>query len=160
MIETATTEQVREVAFNMRGRDFEELRATSFCATRDELADELARRYGGRDDVMCGSLNGEPVYIGGTIETWPGVMSLLFFATPEFRRCGLEATRFITRQLFPRYERAGIHRIQAVSLEGYAEVHAWLETLGLKREAVLPRFGKDGQDFVQFGRLANVRPAA
>jgi hypothetical protein len=157
MIDVATAEQVHAVALNMRDRDFTEFRATSFHDTRGDLADDLAARYGGRDDVLCGTLDGAPVCIGGTIETWPGVMTLLFFATPRFPKIGLEISRFIRNQLFPRYEAAGIHRIQAVSLAGYTEVHDWLNLLGLRKEAELRAFGKGGEDFLQFGRVSGVR---
>lgn len=153
MIEKATAEQIYDVALNMRVRDFDEFIATSQFDTREELASDLARRYGGRDDVLCVSVDDEPICIGGAIQTWPGVFTLLLFATPEFRRIGLETTRFITRELFPGVEAAGGHRIQAVSLDGYSEVHAWLTALGLQREGTLHRFGKNGEDYAQFARL-------
>ena len=57
------------------------------------------------------------------------------------------------KDLFPRYFAAGVHRIQATSLDGYDEVHRWLRALGLEREAVLPAFGRNGEDFVQFAKV-------
>mgnify|MGYP001157944213 CR=1 FL=1 len=153
MIDRATTEQVHAVALRMRDRDFKEFRATSFHDTREALADDLAERFGGRDDVLCVAKAGEPVCIGGALEMWPGVLTLMLFATPEFPSVGLEVTRFLKTELFPRHEAAGAHRIQAVSLEGYSEVHDWLASLGLEREGVMRRFGKRGEDFVQFGRV-------
>lgn len=159
-IEAATADDVRFVARNMRARDFEEFTAVSATDDRDEMADGLAQRYGGRDDVLCGSYDGEPICIGGTIEVWPGVMTLLFFATPEFPRIGLPIARFIRNKLFPRYEAAGIHRIQAISLDGYEEVHSWMRTIGLVPEnAPMPAYGKRGEAFQQFVRLRDVRPA-
>jgi hypothetical protein len=158
MIGPASRDQVLEVALAMRSRDLTEFRATSPHEDAWDLANDLASRYGDRDDVLCGLIDNEPICIGGTIETWPGVMTLLFFATPEFPRIGLEITRFIKHQLFPRYVSAGIHRVQAVSLDGYDEVHAWLETLGMVREGTLPAFGKGREDFAQFGRVWDARP--
>lgn len=159
MIRVATAEQIYDVALNMRERDFQEFIGTSVYDTREELAQDLARRYGGRDDVLCVSIDDEPICIGGTVETWPGVMTLLLFATDEFHRVGLEVTRFVSKRLFPGYEASGIHRIQAISLAGYDEIHDWLRTLGLREEATLTRFGKEGQDYVQFARVTDVRPA-
>jgi hypothetical protein len=138
----------------MRERDFAEFKATANVDDREELADLLAQRYGDRGDVLCGFAESVPVCIGGTIETWPGVMSLLFFATDDFPQIGRVITRFIRRELFPRYEEAGIHRIQAISLDGYEEVHAWLRAIGMKEEASFPAFGKAGETFVQFSRIA------
>lgn len=159
MIEVATPDQVFDVALKMRDRDFAEFIGTSFCDTREELASDLARRFGGRDDVLCVSVDGEPICIGGTVETWPGVMTLLLFATPEFPRVGLEVTRFVTKQLFPRYEAAGVHRIQAISLAAHTEVHAWLRSLGLEQEAEMKAFGKNGEDYLQFVRRSYEDPA-
>lgn len=152
-IKSATIDEVHHVAMHMRGRDFEEFAATSASDDREALANRLAARYGGRPDVLCGLADGVPVCIGGTIETWPGVISLLFFATDEFPRIGRGITRFIRRELFPRYFEAGVHRIQAISLDGYSEVHAWLRALGLEKEAEFPCFGKDRQTFVQFAKV-------
>jgi len=137
----------------MRDRDFAEFSATSGLETREAIADALSGRYGGRDDVLCGFADGVPTCIGGTIEAWPGVISLLFLATDDFPRIGRPITRFIRRELFPRYFQAGIHRIQAVSLDGYVEAHNWLRSIGLKQEAVFPAFGKGSETFVQFAKV-------
>lgn len=157
-IECATYDEVRHVALNMRDRDFAEFSATSSCTTREELADSLARRFGDRAEVLCGSDGLEPICIGGTIEVWPNVVSLLFFATPEFPRIGLPITRFIRDRLFPQFDAAGVHRIQAVSLANYHKVHAWLRVIGLSPETdLLRRYGKNGEDFIQFARIGRVR---
>lgn len=150
-IEPASTADVRTVALAMRERDFAEITATNSVGTRDELADLLAFRYGGRRDVLVGKHDDDPICIGGTIEMWPGVMSLLFFATDDFPKIGRGITRWLKRELFPRYLDAGIHRIQAISLDGYDEVHAWLRALGLTEEGRFPGFGRNGEAFVQFG---------
>lgn len=154
-IDRATVDDVRHVALRMRDRDFAEFSAVATTDDRAELAEQLAWRYGTRDDVLCGSLDGEPICIGGTIEAWPGVITLLFFATPEFPRIGLPITRFVKRELFPRYLRAGVHRIQAVSLAGYHDMHRWLRTIGLEPETgPLPGYGKRREAFVQFALVA------
>lgn len=159
-IERATAEQVYEVALAMRQRDFDEISALNFADDRDELAELLARRYIGDDSIMCASLGGKPICIGGTINARPNVISLLFFATDEFPKIGLGVTRFIKKRLMPRLERAGIHRFEAVSLDGYHEVHAWLNLLGLEAETEpLRGFGKNGEAFRYFSKVADVRPA-
>jgi len=158
MIERATADDIRHVAMNMRARDFEEFTATAPTDSRRHLADMLAHRYSSRDDVLCGSLDGEPICIGGTIEAWPGVISLLFFATDDFPKIGRPITRFIRRELFPRYLEAGIHRIQAISLDGYSEVHDWLRAIGLAQETEpMLGYGKRGEAFVQFAKVKYVR---
>lgn len=153
-IEPASTEDVRSVALRMRARDFEEFSAVAPVDTREELADLLAERYGGRDEVLCGWFDGKPVSIGGTIEARPNVLTLLFFATDEFPRVALPVTRFIRNELFPRFMAAGVHRIEAVSLATHAEAHTWLRVLGLERETRAMRgYGKRGEAFIQFAKV-------
>lgn len=156
-INRATAGDVRAVALAMRERDFDEFTATSDVYDRRLLAHNLSLKYGGRDDVLVGCADGEPVCIGGTIETWPGVISLLFFATDDFPKIGRGITRWIRRELFPRYYKSGVHRIQAISHGKHRDAHAWLKALGLEQEAVFKGFGRDGQDFVQFAQVRDVR---
>lgn len=156
-IDPATADDVRHVVMNMRARDFEEFKGVSRFDDRKQMADAMAFMYGGRPDVLCGSLDGDPICIGGTIEAWPNVISLLFLATDDFPKIGRPITRFIRRELFPRYFDAGIHRIQAVSLDGYSQVHEWLRAIGLRQEgAPMPGYGKNGEAYVTFAKVKNV----
>jgi hypothetical protein len=148
------------VARNMRDSDLAEFLAVSFAEDREALADDLTLRYGHRDDLIAGYVDGEPVAVGAAIEARPNVLSLLFFATDGFPRAALTLTRFITRELFPRSREAGVHRIEAISIEGNASAHRWIETLGLSIETPIYGHGKDGQTFLQFAWIAgHVRPS-
>lgn len=159
-IKAATAEDIRTVALAMRARDFEELTALSPVDTRKDLADLLVSRYAGRDDILCGSKARQPICIGGTIEGRPNVISLLFFATDDFPRIALPITRFIRNNLFPRYFEAGVHRIEAASMEGYDAAHHWLGTLGLTPETgPMAGFGKRGEAFIQFAKVLHADPA-
>ena len=40
----------------------------------------------------------------------------------------------------------------------HAEVHRWVELLGLKREAVMPKYGKGGETYIQFAWVADAGP--
>lgn len=151
-IETATGADVRTVALAMRERDFTEFSAVNAADTREGLAEALTAHYGGgREDVLAVFDRDEPVAIAATIEWRPRSISLLFFATDAFPKVALGFTRFVVRELFPRYKAAGIHRIEAISLAGYSETHRWLETLGLRQETgPMMCIGKRGEAFVQF----------
>ncbi len=152
-IERATADAVRHVALNMRDRDFAEFSAVSPADTREQLAGVLSRSYGGREDVFAIYHEQAPVGIAGTIEAWPNVITLLFFATDDFPKVALPVTRFF-RRLFDRYEAAGIHRIQAISLHDYAQTHQWLRLFGLKQEtAPMLNYGRHGEAFIQFARI-------
>jgi len=155
-IDVATDEDIRAVALQMRERDFAEFSAVTPVETREALADLLAARYGGRPDVLCASIDDGPVCIGGTIESRPNVMTLLFFATDKFPDIAIPITRFI-RRLFSGYEKAGVHRIEAVSLDDYAQMHRWLRSLGLQDETgPMRNYGKGGETFIQFARVKSV----
>lgn len=120
--------------------------------TRAQMASLLPWRYGMRDDVLCGADNdGTPIWIAGTIEGRPHVVTLLFFATDAFPKYALPTTRFVKKQLFPRYFEAGVHRMEAISLASYEKAHGWLRVLGLTPETgPLEGYGKRGEAFIQF----------
>lgn len=154
-IDRATPETIRAVAERMRERDVVEFAATSFAATRDQLTDDLVRRYAELPGVICASNAGGPVAVGATIEARPNVLTLLFFATDAFPGIALGLTRFIRQRLFPAQRAAGVHRIECVSIDTHIDAHRWIEILGLRREAEMPGYGKAGETFYQFAWKAD-----
>lgn len=155
-IELASLTDVHSVALKMRARDFQEFSAVAAADSRKALARLLALRYGSRPDVWCASGPAGPTAIGGALELRPRVLTLLFFATDDFNQIGRAVTRFIVQRLFPPLIAAGVHRIECVSLDGYDEIHRWIEFLGLRREFEAPmrNYGKRGEAFVQFAWTA------
>lgn len=160
-IDAPRYEDILSVARAMRPRDFDEFSALSPADTRDELAEALVTRYFGHPDAFCAyAEGGEAVAVGAMVQARPGVVTLMFFATERMAEIGLALTKFITQRLFPAYQARGIHRIECVSLEGYDEVHRWIEVLGLRREAGPFRgFGKRGEGFIQFAWVADAGSA-
>ena len=159
-IKPATAEDIYEVALHMRDRDFKEINALNTTEGRDALAEVLARRYIGCPDILCASLDGKPIAVGGFLCLRPNVVSLMLFATNEFNHIGLSLTRWIKNEMFPRLEKAGVHRIEALSLDGYNEVHDWLRVLGLEDEGCAMRaFGKNKEDFRYFAKVTDARSA-
>ena len=159
-IEPAHKIDVFNVAKDMRTSDYDEFSAVSFEDNRTSLARLLAERYGSRPDVLVGTWKDHPVCIGGFLMTRPGVVTLLFFATDDFHHIGLGVTRFIRKNLFPRLEREGVHRFEAVSMATHTAAHKWLGTLGLKAETEPMRgYGRAGEAYIQFSKVRDVRPA-
>lgn len=152
-IKPATVEDVRQVALNMRDQDFTEFTATTFAASREELADLLATRYGASGGVLCGCYKGKPTCIGGAYELWPNVITLLFYATDDFPKIGIGVSRFLKKNILPRFYALGINRVQAISHGEHKEAHRWLEVLGLEKEAEFPKYGKGGETFYQFAKV-------
>lgn len=152
-IDTATEADLVYVAKHMRERDIEEFMAVSRVETPSDLADGIVRQYRGRSDVIVARIDDEPVCIGLTIETRPNVITLGFFATEKFPAVALRVTKFV-RRLFDQYEDAGVHRFEAVSLDGYHEAHRWLGLLGLYPETgVMQNYGRNKEAFIQFSRI-------
>lgn len=156
-IDPATPANIVDVARRMRDRDFTEFSAVSEAENREQLAEQLLARYGHRGDAICASLD-RPVAIGAMVLARPGVATLMFFATDEFRRIALPLTRWIKWELFPRYREADVHRIECASIEGHDEAHRWIELLGLRREAVMPGYGKGQETFHQFAMVKGQTP--
>ena len=155
-IDAPTREDILSVALAMRDRDYDEFSALSPADSREALAETLADRYAGREDTFCAYAGSEPVAVGAMVQGRPGVVTLMFFATDRLPEIGLALTKFITQRLFPAYRARGVHRIECVSLEGYEEVHRWIEVLGLRHEAGPFRgFGKNGEAFIQFAWVAD-----
>lgn len=153
-IEPAAQQDIYYVALNMRDRDYAEINAVSFTNSREELASHFATQLRGRPDILCAWWGDKPVCVGGFIENRPRTISLALFATDDFPKIGLGLTRFIRKQMFPRLEKAGVHRIEALSLAGYDSVHAWLRTLGLEQEGgPMKNYGRGGEEFIQFAKV-------
>lgn len=158
-IDKARPDQVRFVAEWMRARDYAEISALHWTEDRQDLVETLTMLYGKSDETMCASWQGTPVAIGGFYQIRPGTCSMGMFATDLFPRVGLGLTRFLVRQMMPRLEDVGVHRFEAVSMAGYDDIHAWLRTLGLEREATLRAYGKNREDYVMFAKVVDARPA-
>lgn len=151
----ASEADVLFVAQHMRESDAQEFLAVSHLADRKAVATELALRYGQNPDTICVRDKTGPVAIGAGVEGRPNVITLMFFATDQFPYVAMATTRFIRQQLFPRYREAGVHRIECLSIDGHSAAHRWIETLGLKREATLPGFGRGKETFHQYAWVAS-----
>ncbi|SFI05768.1 hypothetical protein [Methylobacterium brachiatum] len=154
ILEAATYDTAAAVALKMRPRDRDEFLAVA-AVEDDKIAAWIADRMGRRDGILCARAgDGEPVSIGGAVEVRPGSATLLFYATERFPEIALPMTRFIRRHYFPSLAAAGTHRIECVTLDSYRAMQRWLETLGLKREATIPAYGKGRETFAMYAWIA------
>jgi hypothetical protein len=61
----------------------------------------------------------------------------------------LDMTRYFWDTLFPRLQRAGVHRVHSLGPADDPGGRRWKEKcLGAKLEAILAGYGKDQEDFV------------
>ncbi len=159
-IDQATPEQVRFVSEWMRERDYAEISAVHFVDDRPELVELLTFLYGKSPDTLCASWRGTPVAVGGFYQMRPGTCAMGMWATDMFPRVGLGLTRFLVKTMMPSLVRAGVHRFECASLDGYNEVHAWLRTLGLEQEGPPRRnYGKNGESYIFFSKVIDARPS-
>lgn len=145
----AEPQDIFTVAQKMRDKDFNEISSLLYVDDRDELAFNLSNKISNFETVYVVG-DTEPVAIVSYIPVRPGVWSLGMFATDKFKSVGLYLTKRIIRDIIPALDRAKAHRIEAFSIEGYDEVHDWLEFLGLEEECTLSSYGKNGEDFKVF----------
>lgn len=147
---------VRHIAERMRAKDVEEFLAVTHASTHEELAESLVARY---TDHPHGFVflhdDDEPVGLVAMIFQRPNVVTLTFFATDRFPEIAISVTRFATKNLFPKYMEAGVHRIECASIEGYAHAHRWIQMLGMNEEGRFLGWGKNGETFHQFAMLTD-----
>lgn len=147
----AEPKDVIHVAENMRERDYEEISCLTFAEGRKELAQYLANLYSQHQNVYAvGTAKEGPIAILAYIPVRPGVWSLGMFATDSFQKIGRFLTKTIIRDIIPSLDRANAHRVEAQSIEGYKEIHRWLQFLGLQKEGEMPGYGRNGENFITF----------
>jgi hypothetical protein len=154
-VEVATAEQIYQVGAAMRDRDYAEFSAMSHVADREMAAQGLVDRYAGLSSVRCAMMDdGTPVGIGGPLWLRPNVATLLFYATDDFTKLVHPLTRYMRHTLMPSVKAEGAHRIECMSLATYTEMQTWVELFGLRPEARLRAYGRNGEDFISYAWLA------
>lgn len=143
-------ETIRYVAANMRAIDYREISATSWADNRRDLALDVAERYSRYTDTMYVAGIDKPTAVIGWIPVWPGMWSVSMFATDNYHLISKDLTKFACRDIIPALGRGGAHRIECRSHADHTQAHAWLEFLGMSKEATLPGYGKNGEDFFVF----------
>lgn len=135
------------VARNLRERDREELFATSWTDTAEEVA-ERAAAAGAMRWVAC--LDGEPVALIGVTPRWPKVWQAWAFGTDHWPRVVLSLTRHARRFMLPAVFHSGAIRVECYALESHTDARRWLVALGAQAERTLPDWGKQGETFVVY----------
>lgn len=136
---------------NLRPADVRELEATRYGhLDRDALAFEMVNVWTINSNawIAYGS-KGLPVCAFGATQPWPRCYSCWLLATDDFADVALPVTKFVKRVFIP-WLRQRARRIEARSIDGHGEAHAWLSLLGAKVEARLKHYGRDGDDFLVF----------
>jgi hypothetical protein len=112
-----------------------------------QIADmcEIFKRYA----AICYK-NGEPVAIMGAIPCHAGVWTAYMLATTRMSEVVWTLTKWARRVFFPALRDLGAHRVEAQSIATYHKTHRWIRAIGAKQEALIPRFGRNREDFIRF----------
>ena len=133
------------IASNMRQDDRREIFATRFNESNEDLARDAMMFY----DSSFLLHKERPICAIGAAQMHPNVWSVWMFATDEFDKIGLSATRFVRNIFIPELRKRG-HRAECKSWDGHKIAHKWLESLGAIRESELIDYGKNREKFYQY----------
>ena len=136
------------VTSRLRKSDREECFATRF---HDDPA-ELAREIDGYTPTALSWLvcvNREPVASLGAVLLWPGHWNVWAFGSERWDQVVLAITKHVKRIMIPMLLEVGALSVCAYVHAAHAAACAWLAHLGAE-PTPLPRWGKNGEDFVLY----------
>lgn len=145
-LEPLTYENVLHVARNMRAADKEEIYATRWSDSPEDLAaDAMLVPH------LCWTAHrdGKSIAAIGAVPIHPGCWSVWMFATDEWPLVSLKVTRHVLKQMIPTVIRRedGFKRAECKSHSLHNVAHRWLEYLGANRESTAYKYGKNGENF-------------
>lgn len=143
---------VASIAWRMRPADWREITAMVELEDPDIWAERIvpASRFG-----AVALWRDTPTAALGAVQVRPGVFSLWMFATPDWPSVALATTLWCRRVLERELLAAGAHRVECQSIAEHQVAHAWLRQFGLAPESWMPGFGKRGETFITFARVAD-----
>ena len=147
-----TVPAVASIAWRMRAEDWREITAMVALEDPDLWAERIVpvTRFG-----AVATWREIPAAALGAVEARPGVFSLWMFATADWPSVALGVTLWCRRVLERELLAAGAHRVECQSIAEHQVAHAWLRQFGLTPESWMPGFGKRGETFITFARVAD-----
>lgn len=116
----------------------------------DRMALHLASNPGPKWVLVKQS--GEPLVIGGFTYLRPEVWQDWLIGTPEAWEHHWRSISKHCRRVMDAMLKTEAHRIQCVSLASRTKAHAWYRVLGYRFEAILRKYGANGEDAVMYAR--------
>jgi hypothetical protein len=150
-IEVANPRDVTYIAGNLRPLDHLELT----CVLPDDtpIAEAGLMCLGTSQYAWTAHDNGYPAVAFGFAPTLnPALWHAWALGTRRFVRCTPALTDFLLTEAMPNLvlDNKRLGRVEARPLKANTKACKWIERLGGVRECDLPRYGKDGQDFVLY----------
>jgi hypothetical protein len=153
MISRACVRDVSYIGAHMRERDAHEI----LCQLPDDITPAHAALLcfdTAPEDCrfVCYDTNANPVAaFGWSVTHCPTLWTAWAFGTHGMKRAIPEMTEFIMgRQLAYMMKTHRPKRLEVRALADHDLAHRWLTMMGATKEASLPRFGKNGEDFTLY----------
>lgn len=144
MFPNPSPEEISYVCNNLRPKSHEDI----FGATFDNL-DELKAVMTGIGGIQwVGYCDKLPAAIVGAHLIHGGVWGVYGFGTAKWGDIWRDVTKVGRREVLGGIQRAGGHRAQCVSPAEHKDTHAWLRLLGATIETPMPKYGRNGEDYV------------
>lgn len=91
--------------------------------------------------------------IGGTI-LWPGNMEIWSVTGEDINKYPIAYLKLV-RELIERFQAVlKIRRFQCQGICGNPQLDKWFKSIGFKREAIMEKYGPQGEDFYLYARVA------
>jgi len=97
--------------------------------------------------------DGKPAALLGAMLQHRGVWNLFGMGTADWKSVWRLVTLVAKRDMMQAVLDAGAHRAQCMSPATHEDTHKWLRFLGATHEVEMPRFGRNGEDYIMFSWL-------
>ncbi len=153
MISKACVRDVSYIGAHMRERDAHEILCQLPESTTATQAALMCFEMSAPDCrfVAYDKASNPVAAFGWGLTHCPTLWTAWAFGTPAMRRAVPEMTDFIMRVQLPHIMKTyRPKRLEVRALASHDLAHRWLTAMGAKMECLMPRFGKDGEDFVLY----------
>lgn len=155
MILPANIDMALHIARRMRAVDRHEVFAVSPITHVDRWAEAILELPG--PALVLTAADGEPVAMGGGAVVIPDHLASVWFVATD--RIDEPNVRVGCHRLFLQFHRDldrqwQVKRCQALALASNREAGRWLTRLGYQPEGMHPCYGRDGETFQTWGRVA------
>lgn len=96
---------------------------------------------------------GKPAAFLGSCRSHGDVWSVYGMGTADWKAVWRLVTLVAKRDMMQAVLDAGAHRAHCLSPASHEDTHKWLRYLGATHEAAMPRYGKNGEDYIMFSWL-------
>ena len=150
-IRPATLRDLSYTAANAREIDRRELYASGPRSPSEAgwVTWYLTQNTGG--EGYCVWLDGNPEFAFGFTcqsQLTPWLYSAWAWGSEKTIYCMPELHRWGAVHVLPTIKRLGAERVEARSLFEHTEAHRWMQSLGFRKEAVMDKWGRNGERFV------------